>query len=180
MFRLVPVLIAAAVVSGGCASSGRARPSPFPVPGGHAATDISPAPTPSTGSAIADLALSFVGTPYRTGGASPDGFDCSGLVEYVFERYGITVPRTVAEQYRAGRNVGRDDLRAGDLVFFSTVARGASHVGISLGGDEFVHAPSGSGEVRVEHLSARYWASRYVGARRVGELVNEFTNSRIH
>jgi cell wall-associated NlpC family hydrolase len=122
-----------------------------------------------TGSAIADLALTFVGTPYRTGGATPAGFDCSGLVEYVFEQNGLAVPRTVAEQYRIGRKVSRSDLHPGDLVFFSTVARGASHVGISLGGDEFVHAPSGRGEVSVQHLSAAYWSKRYVGARRVGE-----------
>ena len=167
MFRVLPVLVVAlAFGTVGCASAGRATPSPFPVPGGHppaAAADAGH----STGSAVADLALSYVGTPYRTGGATPDGFDCSGLVEYVFEQNGIAVPRTVAEQYRAGSKVKRDDLEPGDLVFFSTVARGASHVGISLGGDEFVHAPSGRGEVRVEHLSAKYWDSRYVGARRI-------------
>jgi len=116
--------------------------------------------------------VSFVGTPYRSGGATPAGFDCSGLVEYVFEREGVAVPRTVAEQYRTGRKVKRSDLQPGDLVFFRTVSRGASHVGISLGGDDFVHAPSGSGEVRVEHLSAKYWNSRYVGARRIAEFVN--------
>jgi cell wall-associated NlpC family hydrolase len=73
----------------------------------------------------------------------------------------------VAEQYQVGRKVKRNDLEAGDLVFFSTVTRGASHVGISLGGDEFVHAPSGRGQVSVQHLSAKYWSDRYVGARRM-------------
>jgi cell wall-associated NlpC family hydrolase len=90
-------------------------------------------------------------------------------VEYVFARSGVAMPRTVAEQYRVGRSVRRGDLEAGDLVFFHTVSRGASHVGISLGGDDFVHAPSGRGEVRIEHLSARYWASRFVGARRIAD-----------
>ena len=111
--------------------------------------------------------MTFLGAPYRTGGATPAGFDCSGLVEYVYARNGIAVPRTVAEQYQIGRSVRRDDLEPGDLVFFRTVAHGASHVGISLGGGDFVHAPSGSGEVRVEHLSATYWSKRYVGARRI-------------
>jgi cell wall-associated NlpC family hydrolase len=169
MVRLVPALILAfaAAVSGACASNGRARPAPFPTPGVHPAPSGNRTPT---GSAIADLALSFRGTPYRTGGATPAGFDCSGLVEYVFARNGFAIPRTVAEQYRVGRNVRRGDLEPGDLVFFQTVSRDASHVGIWLGGDEFVHAPSGSGEVRVEHLSANYWSKRYLGARRIGEV----------
>ncbi len=166
MIRLVSALgLLAALGSAACGSTGRARPRPFPVPGAHPSAAAST--SPATGSPVADLALSFVGTPYRSGGSTPAGFDCSGLVEYVFEQEGIPVPRTVAEQYQIGRKVKRDDLKAGDLVFFRTVSRGASHVGISLGGDDFVHAPSGSGEVRVEHLSARYWDSRYVGARRI-------------
>ena len=163
------ILVLAAAVSGACASGGRARPSPFPTPGSRPTQPVTPSPT---GSAIADLAVSFLGTPYRTGGATPAGFDCSGLVEYVFARNGIAMPRTVAEQYHVGQRIRRADLEPGDLVFFHTVSRGASHVGIWLGGDDFVHAPSGSGEVRVEHLSAHYWTSRYVGARRIGELVN--------
>ena len=170
MVRAAPafVLLFAASLLGACASSGKARPSPFPTPGRHAPPET-PAPTPSTGSAVADLARSLVGTPYRTGGATPAGFDCSGLVEYVFARNGVAVPRTVAEQYRVGRHVRREDLEPGDLVFFRTVSNGASHVGVSLGGDDFVHAPSGSGEVRVAHLSATYWSTRYLGARRVGD-----------
>jgi cell wall-associated NlpC family hydrolase len=119
-----------------------------------------------------DLALSLRGAPYRTGGASPAGFDCSGLVAYVFARNGVTVPRTVAEQYRIGRHVRRSELEPGDLVFFRTVSSGASHVGISIGGDDFVHAPSGSGEVRVEHLTSTYWSRRYLGARRIDESAN--------
>ena len=85
----------------------------------------------------------------------------------MFARHGLLLSRTVAEQYREGRAVPADGLEPGDLVFFSTVAPGASHVGIAIGGDEFVHAPSERGEVRVEHLSTPYWSSRYLGARRV-------------
>jgi cell wall-associated NlpC family hydrolase len=88
-------------------------------------------------------------------------------VRYVFGQNGVTVPRTVTEQYQAGHQVAGPRLEPGDLVFFSTVSPGASHVGIAIGGDEFVHAPSGTGEVRVERMSASYWATRFVGARRV-------------
>jgi cell wall-associated NlpC family hydrolase len=77
------------------------------------------------------------------------------------------VPRKVSEQFRAGKDVAPSQLEAGDLVFFTTVAPGASHVGIALGGDEFVHAPSSAGDVRVERMSGAYWATRFVGARRV-------------
>lgn len=121
----------------------------------------------STGYAIAGTALSLRGTPYRSGGADPTGFDCSGLVQYVFAQHGVDVPRTVADQFDAGRSVPEDQLQPGDLVFFATVSRGASHVGIAIGGDEFVDAPSGSGQVRVEHLGAPYWKSRFLGARRM-------------
>jgi cell wall-associated NlpC family hydrolase len=111
--------------------------------------------------------LSFRGTPYRNGGADPAGFDCSGLVQYVFEQHGIAMPRDVRTQFSVGTTVNADALEPGDLVFFSTVAPGASHVGIVIGGDQFVHAPSSRGVVRVERLSAEYWADRFVGARRV-------------
>ena len=116
---------------------------------------------------MAGTALSLRGAPYRNGGSDPAGFDCSGFVSYVFGQNGVAVPRTVTEQFRAGRQVAGPQLEAGDLVFFSTVTPGASHVGISIGGDEFVHAPSSKGEVRVERMSASYWATRFVGARRV-------------
>jgi cell wall-associated NlpC family hydrolase len=88
-------------------------------------------------------------------------------VEYVFGRHGIAVPRTVTDLYRTGRDVLPNALQAGDLVFFTTTAPGPTHVGMSIGGDEFVHAPSSAGLVRVEHLSARYWAARFIGARRL-------------
>jgi cell wall-associated NlpC family hydrolase len=113
------------------------------------------------------MALSLRGAPYRNGGHDPSGFDCSGFVHYVFNQNGVRVPRTVTEQFRAGRDVDPPALEAGDLVFFTTVTSGASHVGISIGGDEFVHAPSGAGAVRVERLSAPYWSTRCVGVKRV-------------
>jgi cell wall-associated NlpC family hydrolase len=116
---------------------------------------------------VTSTALALRGAPYRNGGSDPSGFDCSGFVRYVFSQHGITVPRTVTEQFRAGQKIDEKQIEAGDLLFFTTVAPGASHVGIAIGGDEFIHAPSGAGEVKVERMSAPYWATRFVGARRV-------------
>ena len=104
---------------------------------------------------------------YRDGGSDPGGFDCSGFVWYVFSRQGIAVPRTVASQFHTGAPVRPAALRPGDLVFFRTGSSPASHVGMVVGTDLFVHAPSSHGVVRTERLSAPYWASRYVGARRL-------------
>lgn len=146
----------------GCASSG-AKPRPFPVPG-----DPPAAPYGAIdGYAVAGTALSLRGIPYRDGGSDPSGFDCSGLVWYVFAQHGVALPRTVGEQFRSGSRVRPAALQPGDLVFFTTTARRASHVGVAIGGDEFVHAPSGRGEVRVERIGSSYWAPRFVGARRV-------------
>ena len=155
----------------GCASTG-AVPRPFPSPGGRAAPSGAPAVVASStpeadGYAIAGTALGLRGAPYRNGGNDPSGFDCSGFVQYVFGQHGIRVSRTVGEQFREGIEVSSDTLQPGDLLFFSTEGRGPSHVGMAIGGDEFVHAPSSRGVVRVERLSAPYWASRYIGARRI-------------
>jgi cell wall-associated NlpC family hydrolase len=88
-------------------------------------------------------------------------------VKYVFEQNGVSVPRTVGDQYRLGKDIDKGQVEPGDLVFFTTTTPGASHVGIVIGGDEFVHAPSSTGQVRVERLSASYWSTRLIGARRV-------------
>jgi cell wall-associated NlpC family hydrolase len=144
-------------------------PRPFPAPRGAARSEPPPATSASRpgGYAVAGTALDLRGAPYHEGGADPNGFDCSGFVQYVFGQHAVSLPRSVGEQARAGRAVEAGALEPGDLVFFSTVSPGPSHVGIAIGGDEFVHAPSGRGEVRVERLSAPYWAQRFVGARRV-------------
>jgi hypothetical protein len=164
-----------------CASTG-AVPRPFPVPGGSpppgpttaAPNDrgTTPAPRPPEellidGYSVSSTALSLQGAPYRNGGTDPAGFDCSGFVQYVFGRHGVTLPREVREQFGVGRTIDATSLEPGDLVFFTTIAPGASHVGIAIGGDQFVHAPSTRGVVRVEALSSDYWANRFVGARRV-------------
>jgi peptidoglycan DL-endopeptidase LytE len=165
----VGILIA---LASACASSG-ARPQPFPVPAG--------APTPAPiaegmpesmpalrdGYAIARTALALRGLPYRLGGADTRGFDCSGLVQYVFAINGLGMPRVVRDQYRYGTPVDLDALEPGDLVFFETAGGEVSHVGIAIGGDKFVHAPNARGLVRVNRLTTGYWADRVVGARRL-------------
>jgi len=119
------------------------------------------------GYALAGTALALRGVPYRNGGSDPNGFDCSGFTQYVFAQYGIALPREVRDQFRLGTAVQPDDLVAGDMVFFATTDPGPSHVAIAIGGDEFVHAPSTTGVVRVEHLSSSYWSPRFLAARRI-------------
>ena len=106
--------------------------------------------------------------PIETAEAIPSGFDCSGFIWYVFTQHGVRVPRTVAEQFRSGAPVDPNALEAGDLVFFATEGgQAVTHVGMLVGGDEFVHAPSARGEVRVERMGSGYWGPRFVGARRI-------------
>jgi cell wall-associated NlpC family hydrolase len=107
------------------------------------------------------------GIPYRNGGADLRGFDCSGFTQDVFAQVGRPLPRETREQFMLGDVVAVGQQAPGDLVFFSTTAPGASHVGIALGGDAFVHAPSSRGVVRVESLSLPYWSKRLIGIRRI-------------
>ncbi len=118
---------------------------------------------------LVDRSLNFLGVPYRFGGTSPlTGFDCSGFVGKVFaDALGFGMPRTAAEMAQMGEQVNRAELKPGDLVFFNTMRRAFSHVGIYLGNNQFVHAPSTGGVVRVEDMRINYWAARYDGARRV-------------
>ena len=121
------------------------------------------------GQALAEYALAFRGVPYRFGGSDPAGFDCSGLVHYVFLQYGINLPRIVEEQWQVGDKVKPSEIKPGDLLFFSTKGPGATHVAIAVDSGHFVHAPNSSGVVRVEALSSTYWGSHYVGAKRIGK-----------
>ena len=119
-------------------------------------------------SEVVMLALSLVGTPYRYGGNTPEGgFDCSGLIAYVFRGgAGLALPRTVSGLAGVGRVVPRPAVRSADLVFFHTTAR-YSHAGIYVGAGRFVHAPSSGGRVRLDGIDARYWAPRLAVVRRV-------------
>ena len=168
------VLAAVVVAASACASHPptiRVLP-PRPVPGPETAAPAAEVARPSSGeyaagSAIARTAETLLGLPYREGGSLPDGFDCSGLVNYVFARHGIAVPRDVKRQASAGSPIVRRDIVPGDLVFFATTGSGPTHVGIAIAGGRFIHAPKRGDVVRLESMSARYWASRYIMARRV-------------
>ncbi|ADY26805.1 NLP/P60 protein [Deinococcus proteolyticus MRP] len=122
-----------------------------------------------TGSATVRTAASrFLGIPYRLGGNGRGSVDCSAYTQLVFRNMGISLPRTALGQWRTGYAVSSRNLRAGDLVFFNTTGRGVSHVGIYLGGDQMANANSYYGRSMVERMFGNsYWASRYVGARRV-------------
>ena len=118
---------------------------------------------------ITSYAKSLIGTPYKYGGNSPEyGFDCSGFVVHVFRQsLGIKLPRTTSKIRYTGKAVRKKHLRAGDLVFFNTLRRKFSHVGIYLGNNRFIHAPSSGGSVRIENMQVNYWRKIYNGARRI-------------
>ena len=124
--------------------------------------------SPDQASDIAIHALGLVGTPYRYGGNTPDsGFDCSGLIGYVYRhRVGTAPPRTVAQLSGWGQPVANGELRTGDLVVFGK-GRTPTHAGIYVGAGRFVHAPSAGGEVRMDHLQSRYWSRQNASFRRL-------------
>ena len=190
----LPALVCLTVIAAGCASTGAvprpfpgaqpttatppaAEPPPAPAPPGEPARSVPAAPAETTaaagatpitpGSLALATALDLRGVRYKSGGSDPSGFDCSGLVQYVFARQGIALPRDVRRQFQAGYEIPNGDVRPGDLLFFNTESNGASHVAIALDGQTFVHAPNSRGVVRVERMSATYWSRRYLGARRI-------------
>jgi cell wall-associated NlpC family hydrolase len=173
VLALVVALPAVAAVSTGCASARTTVATPSPFPGAPVIAGPAPAPAVPGASAvradaIVDTALALEGTPYQFGGSTPaTGFDCSGLVQYVFSQEQVALPRTVAEQYRVGHRVDRDEVEAGDLVFFSTTGPGATHVGIAIDHARFIHAPDTGAVVRVERLDTPYWHERMTGAKRI-------------
>lgn len=112
-----------------------------------------------------DLASRLIGSPYRWGGATPEGFDCSGLVYYAFGEAGIKVPRTSQEQFQAARPVPVSSARPGDLVFFGQGGR-ISHVGIYIGDQRFIHSPEAGQSVKVSALSEAYFSARFAGSGR--------------
>ncbi len=115
-------------------------------------------------------AVEQLGTPYRWGGESADhGFDCSGLTQHAFKAASIELPRTSAEQYHATSRIERGSLRPGDLVFFKLNGKGIDHVGIYVGGDRFIHAPSKGKTVSFASLDNAYWSRKYIGAGRAAE-----------
>jgi cell wall-associated NlpC family hydrolase len=144
---------AAAAASGGSSGGG----------GGGTGGSIPVPPSSTLGGQAVAIAEQYLGVPYVWGGASPSGFDCSGLVMYVYGRLGVSLPHNAAAQYSVGTPVPRDALEPGDLVFFD----GLGHVGIYVGGGSFIHAPHTGTVVQISSLSGWY-SSGYVGARRIG------------
>ena len=138
-------------------------PAPAPAPSSSSGgSSGSSAPPPATHSSVVSIALQYLGVPYVWGGASPSGFDCSGLTMYAYAKVGVYLPHNAAMQYGMGTPVSRSQLAPGDLVFFN----GLSHVGMYIGGGRFVHAPHTGDVVKISSLSEYWYAATYVGARR--------------
>lgn len=123
-------------------------------------------------------AMGFLGVPYKRGGNSAEsGFDCSGFVRAMYEQtVGLILPRRAEEQAAATQEIDRNDLRPGDLVFFNTMRRAFSHVGIYVGDGKFIHSPRSGAHVRVEDMRQAYWQTRFNGARRVSPTAAEIQN----
>ena len=158
----VPAMLAlaATLLLGACGSAPTARVEPSAWP-------ATPSLSDEQAHDIAIHALGLVGTPYRYGGNTPDtGFDCSGLIGYVYrQRVGTPPPRTVAQLNQWGQPIDADELRTGDLVVFGR-GRSPSHAGIYVGEGRFVHAPSSGGTVRLDHLQSRHWSNQNPAFRR--------------
>jgi peptidoglycan DL-endopeptidase CwlO len=144
------------------AAAKQQQSAPAPAPAPASPSGGSSDPPPATHSSVVSIALQYLGVPYVWGGASPSGFDCSGLTMYAYAKVGVYLPHNAAMQYGMGTPVARSQLAPGDLVFFS----GLSHVGMYIGGGRFVHAPHTGDVVKISSLSEYWYAATYVGARR--------------
>lgn len=117
---------------------------------------------------VINSAKRAIGTPYRSGGSNESGYDCSGFVLAIYKQSrGVSLPRTAEQQAAATQKISHADLKAGDLVFFNTLHRSHSHVGIYVGDNQFIHSPSSGSSVRIEDMRQTYWSKRFDGARRV-------------
>ena len=152
-------------ISRGLAADGLVGPSTYSALLGKSMPEVSRGSS-ALGRRIVASSMQYLGVPYVFGGTTPNGFDCSGYVRYVFANAGIYLPRTADAQYECGYPVSTSELVPGDLVFFSTYEAGASHVGIYLGDGNFINASSSRG-VSIASLYSSYWGSCYIGARRV-------------
>lgn len=132
----------------------------------HTAKPLRTVPVSGNVKEILTYANTFTGVPYKFGGTTPAGFDCSGYIRHVFQKVGVQLPRQADEQYTVGKKVEKQNLQPGDLVFFETYEPGVSHSGIYIGNGQFISATSSSG-VAVADIDDSYWGPRYVGAKRV-------------
>lgn len=121
----------------------------------------------ASGARLVEELRKHLGTKYVWGGEAPGGFDCSGLMQYVAKQLGITIPRTAADQAKAGKEVGKGELQPGDMVFFNTSGSRVSHVGMYIGDGKMIHAPKTGDVVKVSSIEDSYYASKYVTARRM-------------
>lgn len=159
--RSLILILAVAFIAAGCSSS-----ETVPVGSKQRTGDVvRPAHANAPGDRAAAIALQQVGTPYRYGGKSPQGFDCSGLAYYSYAKAGKSIPRTTSGQWSGLSPVDARNMRAGDLLFFNISGK-MSHVGIYLGGGRFVHAPSSGKFVSVENLASDYYRSAFIRAGR--------------
>lgn len=156
ILRTIAAGLAPLVLVVACAGSPRYAPPPD-----EASVTGRTAASSSIGEKAAVIAVRQVGVPYRYGGSSAEGFDCSGLVNFAYARAGKTVPRTTGELWRELRPVSADELRIGDVLFFNIEGK-ASHVGLYLGDRRFVHAPSSGREVTVAHLDAGFYRKSFI------------------
>lgn len=122
----------------------------------------------TVGARIVEMAMQYLGVRYRSGGSSPNGFDCSGFTMYLYAQLGYSLPHSATSQYKTcGYAVAKADLQVGDLVFFSDSSHAIGHVGIYIGNGQIIHARYSVGRVTIDSLSASYYANRYVGAVRI-------------
>ena len=166
-YRLVAAGAVLAVLVAGCGGGDRVRAD---APDRHQWGSVAPA-NPAAANAVLMRAISLVGTPYRWGGNTPEsGFDCSGLVGYVYRTtLGIELPRVSRDMARSGEKVDRGDMSPGDLVFFGRRGK-VDHVGIYLGEGRFVHAPRTGRDVTVSTMQGGYWGNKFLEARRVAGI----------
>jgi cell wall-associated NlpC family hydrolase len=132
-----------------------------------ASAPTAPVTDPGSAERAAGNALKMVGKPYRYGGSSPAGFDCSGLIQYSYKQAGVSLPRSTDDLLRTSQPLRGAHLRRGDLLFFDQEGKKKSHVGIYLGDGRFVHAPSSGKQVRTDRLDSPYWKKHLSEARRI-------------
>ncbi|MDO4906523.1 C40 family peptidase [Neisseria sp.] len=166
-----PILRAAALAAAAFAlASCGSTSSPRSKPKTHAAKSVQPVrikhiSQQEGGRELILQSMDLVGTPYRWGGTTENGFDCSGMIQYLYKNaLNVNIPRTSRQMAEASRKISPKKLKSGDLVFFNTSGRGISHVGLYIGNGEFIHAPRSGSTVRTERLDKPYYAQRFVKA----------------